>query len=110
VNAVAFSPNSKHLVTGSADGTAIVWDVAAGRSVLTLTGSTAAISSVLYSSNGKFILTGCSDGYGLRRRRRWTEVRIDQDSRQENHEGPKHIPALALANVVQRDRKSAWLL
>jgi WD40 repeat protein/beta-lactamase regulating signal transducer with metallopeptidase domain len=62
VNALVFSPDSKRLVTGSADGTAIVWDVTTGRSRLTLKGRTAAISSVLYTPNGKFILTGCSDG------------------------------------------------
>jgi WD40 repeat protein len=62
VNAEVFSPDSKHLVTGSADGTAIVWDVTTGRSSLTLKGRTAAISSVLYTPNGKFLLTGCSDG------------------------------------------------
>ena len=62
VNAVVFSPDSKRLLTGSADGTALVWDVSDGHSMLTLNGSTAAITSALYTPNGKRIITGCSDG------------------------------------------------
>ncbi len=62
VNTAVFSPDSKRLLTGSADGTAIVWDVTTGRSMLTLKGITAAISSAVYTPNGKFIVTGCIDG------------------------------------------------
>ena len=62
VNTAVFSPDSKRLLTGGADGTAIVWDVATGQSSLTLQGRTAPISSALYTPNGKFILTGCVDG------------------------------------------------
>lgn len=62
VAAMVFSPDSKSLVTGSADGTAMVWDAVTGRSLLALKGRTSAISSALYSPNGKFILTGCVDG------------------------------------------------
>lgn len=62
VNAEVFSPDSKRLVTGSVDGTAIVWDVTTGRSILTLKGRTAAISKIIYSPGGKLLITGCSDG------------------------------------------------
>ena len=61
VYVAVFSPDSKHLLTGSADGTAIVWDVTTGENLLTLK-TNAAVASVLYTPNGKFILTGCNDG------------------------------------------------
>lgn len=62
VNAVAFSPDSRRVVTGSADGTAIVWEVTTGRRLLTLSSRTAAISSAIYAPSGKIIITGCADG------------------------------------------------
>ncbi|QDU22865.1 serine/threonine-protein kinase [Urbifossiella limnaea] len=39
VNAVAFSPDGSRLLTGGADGTVRVWDVASGQELLTLTAS-----------------------------------------------------------------------
>ena len=62
VNVVAFSPDSKRLVTGSADGTAIVWDVATGSNLLTLKGNSAAISTALFTPDGKRVITGSGDG------------------------------------------------
>ncbi len=62
VNVVAFSPDSKRLVTGSADGTAIVWDVTTGQNLRALKGNTAAVTTALFTPDGKRVITGDSDG------------------------------------------------
>jgi len=42
IYAASFSPDSKRIVTASADKTARVWDAESGRTLATLTGHTAA--------------------------------------------------------------------
>lgn len=61
VTAVAFSPNDKYLVSGSADRVAIVWDVRSGRVMMRLEGHSDAISDVTYSPDGRWILTASSN-------------------------------------------------
>jgi hypothetical protein len=58
---VAFSPDSRRIVTGSADGTAKVWEAASGRELLTLKGHSAPINSVAFSADGQRIVTGSDD-------------------------------------------------
>jgi WD40 repeat protein len=66
VNAVAFSPDGKLVLTGSEDNTAILWDLA-GRELQTFSGHTARISSVAFSPDGKYVLTGSGDHTAIRR-------------------------------------------
>jgi WD40 repeat protein len=54
---VAFSPNGQRIVTGSADQTAKVWDVATGKQQLTLKGHRGWIWSVAFSPDGLRIAT-----------------------------------------------------
>ncbi len=68
VTSVAFSPDSRWIVTGSGDQTAKVWEVAsglsadkAGRELLTLKGHIAQIASVAFSPDGQRIATGSWD-------------------------------------------------
>jgi WD40 repeat protein/serine/threonine protein kinase len=58
---VAFSPDGKHIVFGSQDGMARVWDAERGREVLALKGHTSPVRGVALSPDGKRIVTGAGD-------------------------------------------------
>ena len=59
---MAWSPDGTRLASGSADGTAKVWDAAGGRELLTLAGHTGFIRSVAWSPDGTRLATGGDDG------------------------------------------------
>ena len=61
VNAVAFSPDERHLVTGSEDHNAIVWDALTGSEVARLKGHREGLVSVAFSPDGRRIVTGSRD-------------------------------------------------
>jgi WD40 repeat protein len=61
VHAVAISPDSKILLTGSYDGTARLWDAATGKLLRQLEGHNSAVMSVSFSPSGEYILTGGGD-------------------------------------------------
>ena len=64
VTAVSWSPDGKWLATGSEDGTAKIWEVAAGRELVTLRGHTSGLRSVCWSPDGKRLATASEDGTG----------------------------------------------
>jgi WD40 repeat protein len=61
INDIAYSPNGRQLVTGSADKTVRVWDATSGRSVRVLQGHKDAVTSVAFSRDGRFIVSASTD-------------------------------------------------
>jgi WD40 repeat protein len=58
VTSVALSGDGKLVVTGSLDGTAILWEAASGKKLQTLDGHVREVTSVALSKGGKYVLTG----------------------------------------------------
>jgi WD40 repeat protein len=62
VTSVAFSPDGKHIVSGSGDQTVQVWDAESGQVVSgPFEGHTDGVTSVAFSPDGKHILSGSGD-------------------------------------------------
>ncbi|KAN0071270.1 WD40-repeat-containing domain protein [Elaphomyces granulatus] len=61
VMSVAFSPDSKKVVSGSRDSTVRVWDITTGQADQTLTGHSAEATSVAFSPDGKKVVSGSYD-------------------------------------------------
>jgi WD40 repeat protein len=55
VFAVAFSPDGKHLASGSQDRSVKIWDIASGQRLYTLSDATDGLTSIAYSPSGKQI-------------------------------------------------------
>ncbi|MFL5807811.1 MAG: protein kinase domain-containing protein, partial [Roseiflexaceae bacterium] len=58
---VAFSPDSRYMLTGSLDHTARLWDTQTGQELRRFTGHTDTVRSVAFSPDGKYVLTGSND-------------------------------------------------
>jgi WD40 repeat protein len=58
---IAFSPDSRLLLTGGSDKKAHLWDVATGHEIRSLTGHSEGVDAVAFSPNGRFALTGSYD-------------------------------------------------
>ncbi len=69
ISTLAFSPDTRKLLSGSNDGTAKLWEVPSGRLLATLQGHTAPMGAV-FSSDGAMIWTASVD----RTVRRWDAV------------------------------------
>ena len=61
VTSVAFSPDGAHVLNGSDDKTARLWDAATGKTVATLEGHTDVVRAVAFSPDGTRVLTGSED-------------------------------------------------
>lgn len=61
VDAVAFSADRSHIVSGSWDESVWVWDALTGKEKLVLDGHTAPVSSVASSTDGGHIVSGSGD-------------------------------------------------
>ena len=57
VTTVTWSPDGTHILTGSGDGTARIWDTTTGDNTLTLT-LNSVINAIAWSPDGRHILTG----------------------------------------------------
>jgi len=61
IRSVAFSPDGRFVLTGSADDTARSWDAATGQQIRTFTGHTEGVLSVAFSADGRYVLIGSHD-------------------------------------------------
>ena len=61
VLAVAYSPDGKHIASGSMDGTVKIWDAITGSELTTFTGHALYVNAVTYSPDGIHITSGASD-------------------------------------------------
>lgn len=61
VKSVAFSPDSKFLVSGHVSKKVRIWDIATKKCVSTLEGHTGEVSSVAFNRDGKLIASGSHD-------------------------------------------------
>ena len=62
VTSVAFSPDTKRVISGSQDQVAKLWDSETGKEILTLSRHTEDVTSVTFSPDGRQVLTGSRDG------------------------------------------------
>ena len=60
--AVAFSPDSRRIVSGSVDGPVTLWDVETGEQMLVLNGHSDSVYGVAFSREGRRIVSGSYDG------------------------------------------------
>ncbi len=58
----AFSPDGQRIASGSADGTAKIWDLASGATELTLIGHLGTVNSAVFDPDGARIVTASDDG------------------------------------------------
>ncbi|PHN07771.1 WD40 repeat domain-containing protein [Flavilitoribacter nigricans] len=65
VNGVAFSPDARWALTGSEDGTAILWEVASGKLLHIFTEHRLGIEAVAFAPDGRTLATGSQDGTAI---------------------------------------------
>jgi WD40 repeat protein len=86
VTALAFSPDSRQLLSGSIDTTLQLWDVGSGKQLQRLVGHTSGVMSVAFAPGGRYATSGSQDGSVLL----WDLDGGDLLRRISGHEGVVH--------------------
>jgi WD40 repeat protein len=64
VNAVAFSPDGRHIVSGSSDKTLRLWEVSSGREIARFEGHTDSVNAIAFAPDGlRIVSTAGQSGY-----------------------------------------------
>jgi eukaryotic-like serine/threonine-protein kinase len=61
INSLAWSPDGNKIASASDDGTAQVWDVRTGRSILAYRGHSMGVKAIAWSPNGKYLASASED-------------------------------------------------
>lgn len=91
LQSIGFSPDETLIVTGSADGTAKIWNAETGETIRTLAGHAGAVSSTAFSPDGGRIVTASSDGTA----KLWNTETGDEIRTFAGHEGYVHSAAFS---------------
>jgi WD40 repeat protein len=62
VNAIAISPNSQYMISGSNDKTARIWDLKTGKELRKLPVDCWKVQTVAFTRDSRYAATGCNDG------------------------------------------------
>ena len=65
LTSASYSPDGRHIVTSSNDGTAIIWDAETGEQECVLRGHTDRVASASYSPDGRHIVTSSDDSTAI---------------------------------------------
>jgi WD40 repeat protein len=94
VYSIAFSPDGKHIVSGSNDHTVRVWNAVTFEHLAQLDGHENWVSSVAFSPDSKHIVSGSYD----RTVRVWNTVTFEQLAQLDGHEG--YVNSVATVRVL----------
>ena len=61
VNALAYSPDGRHIVSGGDDDTLRIWDATSGEALMRLEGHESLVNALAYSPDGRHIVSGSLD-------------------------------------------------
>ena len=106
VTALAFSPDSRRLLSGSIDTTLRLWDVESGTLLQRLIGHTSGVMSLGFAQDGRTAASGSQDGSVLL----WDLDNGDLLRRISGHEGVVHHVNFAGANeTVWSGAEDSWI-
>jgi WD40 repeat protein len=91
VNAVAFAPDGRTVITGSDDNTARLWDATTGTEIRRFEGHDSPVNAVAFAPDGRTVITGSDDNTA----RLWDTTTGTEIERFEGH--GKSVTAVAFA-------------